>query len=220
VLVRILDGVDTETVEAVTHAAGHVSEVHEVTDVFARWIGHRLHAELSVSVSPALSVAEAHGVAKEVRHRLLHEVAHLGSVTVHVDPLGEGGASHHRIVEHTHDGLPSHAHPKASRAPAKGDSGLEPSQRMLASRWRSGRLRAMSPPRIGRGSWARPRPRRGRTSGGREGVDHGDPREAFDPWWRCSAPPAPAAAPGRATSAWRKQSVVWSLTRPADCMKA
>ena len=48
VLVRILDGVDTETVEAVTHAAGHVPEVREVTDVRARWIGHRLHAELSV----------------------------------------------------------------------------------------------------------------------------------------------------------------------------
>jgi divalent metal cation (Fe/Co/Zn/Cd) transporter len=58
-----------------------------------------------------LSVGEAHAVAKEVRHRLLHDVSHLGSVTVHVDPLGEGGAGHHRIAEHTHDGLPAHAHP-------------------------------------------------------------------------------------------------------------
>ena len=77
----------------------------------ARWIGHRLHAELSVSVSPELSVADAHAVAKEVRHRLLHDVAHLGSVTVHVDPFGEGGDTHHRILEHAHDGLPAHSHP-------------------------------------------------------------------------------------------------------------
>jgi cation diffusion facilitator family transporter len=111
VLVRILDGVDTETVEAVTHVAGHVPEVREVTDVRARWIGHRLHTELSVSVSPELSVANAHAVAKEVRHRLLHDVAHLGSVTVHMDPLGEGGDTHHRILEHAHDGLPAHSHP-------------------------------------------------------------------------------------------------------------
>jgi cation diffusion facilitator family transporter len=111
VLVRMLDGVDTETVEAVRHAAGHVPEVREVTDVRARWIGHRLHAELSVSVSPELSVADAHAVAKAVRHRLLHDVPHLGSVTVHVDPLGEGGEAHHRIVEHAHDGLPTHSHP-------------------------------------------------------------------------------------------------------------
>jgi cation diffusion facilitator family transporter len=111
VLVRILDGVDLDVVEAVTHAAGHVPEVREVTDVRARWIGHRLHVELSVSVSPALSVGEAHAVAKEVRHRLLHDVAHLGRVTVHVDPLGEGGDNHHRIAQHAHDGLPAHAHP-------------------------------------------------------------------------------------------------------------
>jgi hypothetical protein len=36
---------------------------------------------------------------------------HLGHVTVHVDPLGEGGERHHRIGEHAHDGLPAHAHP-------------------------------------------------------------------------------------------------------------
>ena len=111
VLVRILDGVDDATVDAITHAAGHVPEVREVTDVRARWIGHRLHAELSVSVSPALSVGAAHAVAKEVRHRLLHDVAHLGRVIVHVDPQGEGGDGHHRIAEHVHDGLPAHAHP-------------------------------------------------------------------------------------------------------------
>jgi cation diffusion facilitator family transporter len=111
VLVRILDGVDTDTVDAVTHSARHVPDVREVTDVRARWIGHRLHSELSVSVSPELSVAEAHAVAKEVRHRLLHDVAHLGSVTVHVDPLGEGGDGHHRIAEHAHDGLLAHSHP-------------------------------------------------------------------------------------------------------------
>ena len=111
VLVRILDGVDTETVDAVAHAAGHVSGVREVSDVRARWIGHRLHAELSVSVSPELSVTDAHAVAKAVRHRLLHDVPHLGNVIVHVDPLGEGGDAHHRILEHAHDGLPAHSHP-------------------------------------------------------------------------------------------------------------
>jgi cation diffusion facilitator family transporter len=111
VLMRILDGVDHETVEAVRHAAAHVREVHEVTDVRARWIGHRLHAELSVSVSPELSVGDAHAVAKEVRHRLLHDVVHLGHVIVHVDPLGEGGDDHHQIAAHTHDGLPVHSHP-------------------------------------------------------------------------------------------------------------
>jgi cation diffusion facilitator family transporter len=110
VLVRILDGVDTETVESVRHAAGHAPAVREVTDVRARWVGHRLHVELSVSVAPELSVGEAHAIAKEVRHRLLHDVPHLGRVTVHVDPLGEGGDRHHGVGEHAHDGLPAHSH--------------------------------------------------------------------------------------------------------------
>jgi cation diffusion facilitator family transporter len=111
VLVRILDGVETDRVDAIRHAAGHVPGVEEVTDVRARWIGHRLHAELSISVSPTLSVGDAHALATEVRHRLLHDVPHVGGVTVHVDPLGKGGDRHHGIAEHTHDGLPLHAHP-------------------------------------------------------------------------------------------------------------
>jgi cation diffusion facilitator family transporter len=111
VLVRTLDGVETERVDAIRHAVGHVPGVQEVTDVRARWIGHRLHAELSVSVSPALSVGDAHAIATEVRHRLLHDVPHTGGVTVHVDPLGKGGDRHHEIAEHAHDGLPLHAHP-------------------------------------------------------------------------------------------------------------
>lgn len=110
VLVRMLDGVDPNTLEAISHAASHVPRVNEATDVRARWIGHRLHAELSVTVAADLSVGEGHEVAREVRHQLLHHVPHLGGVTVHVDPIGQGGERHHRIGEHAHDGLPIHVH--------------------------------------------------------------------------------------------------------------
>jgi len=110
VMVRMLDGVDADTLEAISHAASHVPRVEEVTDVRARWIGHRLHAELSVTVAADLLVGDGHEVAREVRHQLLHHVPHLGGVTVHVDPLGQGGEHHHRIGEHVHDGLPVHAH--------------------------------------------------------------------------------------------------------------
>jgi cation diffusion facilitator family transporter len=110
VLTRMLDGVEPETVGEIIHATGHVAGVEEVTDVRARWIGHRLHAEVNVTVAGRLSVAEGHEVAKEIRHRLLHHLAHLGSVTVHVDPDGQGGERHHRIGQHVHDGLPAHSH--------------------------------------------------------------------------------------------------------------
>jgi len=110
VMVRMLDGVDAETLETIAHAARHVPRVEEVTDLRARWIGHRLHAEVSITVPRGLSVGDGHEIAKEVRHQLLHHLPHLGRVVVHVDPYGQGGEKHHRVPEHTHDGLPAHSH--------------------------------------------------------------------------------------------------------------
>jgi cation diffusion facilitator family transporter len=110
VLARALDAVEPEVVDTITHAAGYVPGVEEISDVRARWTGHRLHAELHVTVPASLSVAVGHAIAKEVRHRLLHHLPHLGGVMVHVDPQGEGGERHHRIGEHAHDGLPIHSH--------------------------------------------------------------------------------------------------------------
>lgn len=110
ILLRTLDVVETEALEAIAHAASHVPGVTEVTDVRARWIGHRLHADLSITVQAALSVSEGHEVTKAVRHQLLHHLPHLGSMTIHVDPDGEGGERHHRIGAHVHDGLPMHTH--------------------------------------------------------------------------------------------------------------
>jgi cation diffusion facilitator family transporter len=110
VLLRVLDGVESETLDEILHAAGHVARVEEVTDIRARWIGHRLHADVSVTVPGGLSVADGHDVARDVRHQLLHHLPHLGSVMVHVDPYGQGGEQHHRLGPHSHDDLPLHSH--------------------------------------------------------------------------------------------------------------
>jgi divalent metal cation (Fe/Co/Zn/Cd) transporter len=118
VLHRALDGVDPEVIHELRHAAAHVSDVQAVTEVQARWVGHYLRAEVSIAVAPALSVAEGHAIAKEVRHQLLHHVRYLSGVIVHVDPADEAGASYHQIAEHVHDGLPAHAHEAPEVAPA------------------------------------------------------------------------------------------------------
>jgi cation diffusion facilitator family transporter len=117
VLHRALDGVDPEVIHELRHAAAHVSEVQAVTEVQARWVGHYLRAEVSIAVASALSVAEAHAIAKEVRHQLLHHVRYLSGVIVHVDPADEAGAHYHQIAEHIHDGLPAHAHAAPEVAP-------------------------------------------------------------------------------------------------------
>jgi cation diffusion facilitator family transporter len=110
ILLRVLDGVESETLDEIIHSAGHAAQVKEVTDVQARWIGHRLHADVSVTVPGGLSVEEGHDVARDVRHQLLHHLPHLGSVMVHVDPYGQGGEHHHRVGPHAHDDLPLHSH--------------------------------------------------------------------------------------------------------------
>ena len=110
VFTRLLDGVDPEVLEEIRHATGHVTGVEDVAEVRARWLGHRLRAEVNVAVSPELSVAEGHAIAREVNHRLLHELRYLDLAVVHVDPIQEAGEEHHRIGVHTHDSLPPHSH--------------------------------------------------------------------------------------------------------------
>ena len=110
IFTRLLDGVDPEIVEEIRHAAHHVPGVEEVAEVRARWTGHRLRAEVNVAVAPNLTVAEGHEVAREVNHKLMHHLDYLETAVVHVDPSQEAGEEHHRITEHSHDGLPLHSH--------------------------------------------------------------------------------------------------------------
>ncbi len=110
VFTRMLDGVDPHIIDEIEHAGHHVAGVREITEVRARWIGHRLHAEVNIAVVPDLSVAQAHTIAKEVHHQLLHHVPYLASATIHVDPVDEAGEKYHRITAHSHDGLPVHSH--------------------------------------------------------------------------------------------------------------
>jgi cation diffusion facilitator family transporter len=110
VFTRLLDGVDPEVIEEIRHAAQDVPGVEEVAEVRARWLGHRLRAEVNIAVDPEQSVAEGHAIAREVNHRLLHELRYLDMAVVHVDPLQELGEEHHRVAFHSHDGLPPHSH--------------------------------------------------------------------------------------------------------------
>jgi divalent metal cation (Fe/Co/Zn/Cd) transporter len=107
---RLLDGVDPTVIEEITHAVQHTPEVQEVTQVRIRWLGHRLHAELNIAVSPELSVAQGHAIAKEVRHQRLHHLPHLANTTIHIDPLDASGEEHHRIAAHAHGTFHVHTH--------------------------------------------------------------------------------------------------------------
>lgn len=110
VFTRLLDGVDPEVIDEIAHAVSHVPGVQEVTGARVRWLGHRLHAELNLSVCADLSVEEGHGIAVEARHQLLHHLRYLSDATIHVDPEHASGGEYHCVDGHEHDDYPAHSH--------------------------------------------------------------------------------------------------------------
>lgn len=110
VFLRILDGVDPQVVDDIQHVVKPISGVVGVNDVRVRWLGHRMHAELSIAIDPDMNIGDGHKIAMDVQHELLHELKYLASATIHLDPADLSGSIYHRIDSHEHDDLPSHSH--------------------------------------------------------------------------------------------------------------
>lgn len=97
---RLMDAVDPATVERVEHAAAEVPGVLHANQIRMRWIGHSLRAELAVSVDAELTVLEAHSLAHEVEHRLVHAVPRLTAAVVHVEPARGADTAHDVLAHH------------------------------------------------------------------------------------------------------------------------
>jgi cation diffusion facilitator family transporter len=97
---RLLDAVDPALVESITTTVMAVPGVASVTEVRARWSGHRLLAQVRLGVDSTLSVAAAHDVAEEANHALLHEIPKLSDAIIHVDPVGSSHDPHHSTEHH------------------------------------------------------------------------------------------------------------------------
>jgi cation diffusion facilitator family transporter len=83
---RLLDGVDPTVLERARGTAASVAGVENVDEVRARWIGHRLHAEVRMTVDRDLDVAAAHHIADDVEQALIHELPELDAAVIHVNP--------------------------------------------------------------------------------------------------------------------------------------
>ncbi|KPI15340.1 cation diffusion facilitator family transporter [Actinobacteria bacterium OK074] len=83
---RLMDSVDPALIDTGEAAARDVAGVLAVTELRMRWIGHQLRAEVTVEVDGDLPLHEAHEVAVEVEHALIHAVPRLTAALVHTDP--------------------------------------------------------------------------------------------------------------------------------------
>ncbi len=86
VWMRLIDGIEPEILADIEHAPTHVAGVRGVRDVRARWIGHKVHGDVTIEVDPRLSMTEADALARQVEASLHEHVRLLGTAVVRVCP--------------------------------------------------------------------------------------------------------------------------------------
>ena len=85
VITRSLDGVNPGITEEIRHAAEHVPGLKKLTDIKARWLGHKLNADLTIAVDDSLSLADAKQVAVALQEELREHLPSLSAATVQFD---------------------------------------------------------------------------------------------------------------------------------------
>jgi cation diffusion facilitator family transporter len=97
---RLMDAVDPELVDSAETALLATPGVRGVESVRLRWIGHRVHAEVGLTVDAHLDLIQAHDVAHDAHHRLLHDIPKLADATIHISPTGVDGRDYHPATAH------------------------------------------------------------------------------------------------------------------------
>ena len=122
---RLVDRIDAGLVGSIDRQARSVTGVEDVHDIKARWAGRSLYVQMDLAVDEVLPLRDAHAIAEEVRHAVLHGTDGVSDVSVHLDPWKEGAhrSSYHAVTahhvaprgragsgghDHPHDGLADH----------------------------------------------------------------------------------------------------------------
>ena len=92
VVTRALDGVEPKLIEEIKHAVQHVPDVGRALEVKARWLGHRLHADIVIAVDDEMTVAAANQIVQMVQNELHSDLPSLSSTNIVVRPASEAGA--------------------------------------------------------------------------------------------------------------------------------
>ena len=85
-----MDAVDPDLIDTAEAALAARPGVRVARSIRMRWIGHRLHADAELDIDPAFSLAEAHRIAHDAEHQLIHAVPKLNSALVHAYPAHTG----------------------------------------------------------------------------------------------------------------------------------
>lgn len=94
VLTRMLDGVEPGIVGEIHHAAEHVRGIDRVVEAKARWLGHKLHVDVTIAVSDGMLLAAANNIAASLKAELFAHIPALAVATVRFAEAEEGGHHH------------------------------------------------------------------------------------------------------------------------------
>ncbi|GLZ07328.1 cation efflux system protein [Actinomadura sp. NBRC 104412] len=95
---RLMDAVDPALVDKAEATLAATPGVLDVGSVRLRWVGHRLRAECDVVIDPGTTLVEAHRVAVDAEHRLMHALPRLAGALVHPDPRPDDDIDHHAVL--------------------------------------------------------------------------------------------------------------------------
>jgi cation diffusion facilitator family transporter len=118
VLTRMLDGIEPGVVAEIRHAAEHVSGVGQVVDAKARWVGHKLHADVTIAVNDNLSLGDAKGISSALERELFAHLPALAVANVRF------GSSHAPVTGRRPAGHGHHNAPEPFRVQSKLATGL------------------------------------------------------------------------------------------------
>jgi len=93
---RLMDSVDPALTEKAEATLRDTPGVLDAGPVRLRWVGHTLRAECEISVDPRCSVVQAHAVAVDAEHGLIHAIPRLVAAVVHADPMDD--TDHHALL--------------------------------------------------------------------------------------------------------------------------
>jgi cation diffusion facilitator family transporter len=95
---RLMDAVDPALVDQVEQTLRETPGVLGLGQVRLRWTGHHLRAECEIVVDAGASAVQAHQVAVNAEHNLLHALPQLAAAVVHADPQARAGDDHHAVL--------------------------------------------------------------------------------------------------------------------------
>jgi cation diffusion facilitator family transporter len=89
VFARMMDGVEPDVITEICHAAEHVPGISHILHARARWLGHRLVADLDVAVNGAVTVRDADALVSSYEQELKHHLPALSATHIRIRPVDE-----------------------------------------------------------------------------------------------------------------------------------